>query len=457
MLKAMEHDKAGFKKFAFALTIALALAILLSRPVNACINYPSDLVSIEVVLNKPGVNYDLSPLESMKNVISVDYDMLAYRSHVSDKVKVVVSLQRIAVGEGAPSYIAVRVQPPAEIVNLTEFEYTWSYRAEEVPTSATFLEEVAKSLGWKVELTSTLTGDAFRAYLTKKVENGAVMIYLQGIQAKRGYDLYVNVRSTIESDTAVKEVERLISRIVNEKVEVELDEHSYFITKVVPGVDSDIVKEALIYELKWLSDIGVIKGLSENDINEIGDVAEVGYAGWNSRIVYAEGKWMPYNIAVEEELIAGAQLIRGLCEEDLEGKLKNVPGDPPTAGFTYQTNVQTFALITVVGLIVLFTMWYLLGSLRHPTKSTLILNKDGFAMEMNMDWIYIARLAGIVLIAIGALLILLPGILKLVPSLEKAHPLLWYTFYRKDGLVIGTSPILIIIGVTLVLLRKLVA
>ena len=78
-------------------------------------------------------------------------------------------------------------------------------------------------------------------------------------------------------------------------------------------------------------------------------------------------------------------------------------------------------------------------------------------MEMNMDWIYIARLAGIVLIAIGALLILLPGILKLVPSLEKAHPLLWYTFYRKDGLVIGTSPILIIIGVTLVLLRKLVA
>ncbi len=361
MLKAMERGKAGFKKFAFTLTMVLALAILLSKPVNACINYPSDLVSIEVVLNKPGVNYDLSPLKNLKNVISVDYNTLAYRSHVSSKVKVVVSLQRIAVGEGALNYIAVRVQPPAEIVNLTEFEYTWSYRAEEVPTSATSLEEVAKSLGWKVELTSTLTGDAFRAYLTKKVENGAVMIYLQGIQAKRGYDLYVNVRSTIESDTAVKEVERLISRIVNEKVEVEFDKHSYFITKVVPGVDSDIVKEALIYELKWLIDMGVIKGLNENDINEIGDVAKVGYAGWNSRIVYAEGKWIPYSIAVEEELIAGAQLVRGLCEVDLGSKLKDVPQDPPTTGFTYQTNTQTIALITILGLIALFTIWYLLN------------------------------------------------------------------------------------------------
>lgn len=93
--------------------------------------------------------------------------------------------------------------------------------------------------------------------------------------------------------------------------------------------------------------MGVIKGLNENDINEIGDVAKVGYAGWNSRIVYAEGKRMPYSIAVEEEPIAGAQLVRGLCEVDLGSKLKDVPQDPPTTGFTYQTNTQTIALITI--------------------------------------------------------------------------------------------------------------
>ena len=74
-----------------------------------------------------------------------------------------------------------------------------------------------------------------------------------------------------------------------------------------------------------------------------------------------------------------------------------------------------------------------------------------------MDWVYITRLVGIILVAIGVLFILLPEIVKLMPSFEKAHPLLWYTFYRKGSLMIGTSPLLIIIGIALVLLEKLIA
>ena len=74
--------------------------------------------------------------------------------------------------------------------------------------------------------------------------------------------------------------------------------------------------------------------------------------------------------------------------------------------------------------------------------------------DNDMNWAYMTRLVGAMLIAVGALLVLLPGILKVIPSFEGAHLLIWWTFYKKGKLLIGTSPILIILGLVLILLRN---
>jgi hypothetical protein len=54
-------------------------------------------------------------------------------------------------------------------------------------------------------------------------------------------------------------------------------------------------KSAMKIELDWLAANKIIIGITEKDIAEIAEVAEAGLAGWNARIIYDNGKWLPYN------------------------------------------------------------------------------------------------------------------------------------------------------------------
>ena len=64
---------------------------------------------------------------------------------------------------------------------------------------------------------------------------------------------------------------------------------------------------------------------------------------------------------------------------------------------------------------------------------------------------------GIILIITGIILVLLPAILKLGLRVDKLHPLI-FMGKKIDGIYIGTSPIIIIILVTIylafILLRR---
>ncbi len=51
----------------------------------------------------------------------------------------------------------------------------------------------------------------------------------------------------------------------------------------------------MIVELDWLSKNGVIENLTERDIDGMRKVAHQGTAGFNSRIVYDAGVWLPYS------------------------------------------------------------------------------------------------------------------------------------------------------------------
>ncbi|MFC1717370.1 hypothetical protein ACFL6S_27165 [Candidatus Poribacteria bacterium] len=54
-------------------------------------------------------------------------------------------------------------------------------------------------------------------------------------------------------------------------------------------------KSAMKIELDWLAANKIVIGITEKDIAEIAELVEAGLAGWNARIIYDNGKWLPYN------------------------------------------------------------------------------------------------------------------------------------------------------------------
>ena len=62
---------------------------------------------------------------------------------------------------------------------------------------------------------------------------------------------------------------------------------------------------ALIVELDWLSENGVIENLTERDLDGMRKVAYQGTAGFNSRVVYEDGRWLPYSETGNPMLLRG--------------------------------------------------------------------------------------------------------------------------------------------------------
>ena len=52
---------------------------------------------------------------------------------------------------------------------------------------------------------------------------------------------------------------------------------------------------AMRIELDWLATNKIITGVAEGDISGIAEVVEAGLAGWNARVIYDNGRWLPYN------------------------------------------------------------------------------------------------------------------------------------------------------------------
>ncbi|GEM_PF-6663184 len=349
-----------------ALTALMLILAMCAVHVDACVGGPSDAVAVEVVLNKPGITYNFSLLRSLKGVTVVNEDTVAYRSHLSKEIAVTVSLQRVSISDNATKYLTVRIQPPLNVTNVTEREYVWNYRVEEVAVDLSTLKNAATDLGWRVEHAGESHGYGFKAYLTKEWGTHRVKISIAGINAKTGVDLYIKVIASDNSEEVVQEVRGLIRALTGKEVQVVFEERTY--TQQVMSVNEDVVKAVLAYELKWLSETGIISGLSNNDILSIVNASKPGYAGWNSRLVYVHvnGKqqWLPYYDAVE--YIPGATLVRGGCidiTELIRGKNLEIPAKTHTyssimsPSTTYPTvegsNLQALMMGLVIGAVAL--------------------------------------------------------------------------------------------------------
>ncbi|OYT47252.1 MAG: hypothetical protein B6U85_05730 [Desulfurococcales archaeon ex4484_42] len=331
------------RKLGVALLVLVAITAWSSLIVAGCFDI-KDVASIEVVLNKPGVAYDLSVLESNPKVVKVkyigfrggDYAYL-YRSHIDRHLVVIVSLQEVPPVTGY--YLAIRVESPLKevYVPVTMVSVELSNVSINIEEFIERIKRVEELYLMKVKIGYKLTGEDryVRAVLRKDYEGTEVSIFISLVRGKLFINAYIRGEvGSVKYEEIINEVKEVIKYVLEDLYNEEsLKVRESTETIYEPMVNPNKIREALIYELLWLTRVGVINGLSEGDIKAIGEVAEVGNAGWNSRLVYYEGEWIPYYKVSDALLIK----VYGGCS--WEYPPEKIPQEPPEPTETVMTTL----------------------------------------------------------------------------------------------------------------------
>lgn len=194
-------------------------------------------------------------------------------------------------------YVAVRVQIPLKQIVITTTVHACSISVEFNPLELRV--EEAKKLGWGGWVKRD-AGDGFVGFALAKVLDG-VKLRLEGKGAGGEVHLSLRVEGAGElSATVLGEFKEALKAIgldegLVDKCSFQRFEESRG-SKLAPAYDvsEEDLKEALRVELKWLLENGVISDLSEDDVEAIVSAARLGYAGWNSRLVWFNGRWTSY-------------------------------------------------------------------------------------------------------------------------------------------------------------------
>ena len=267
-------------------------------------------ISVEVLLNIPGVSYNLEILENAKNVEELGPDAFLYRSHDFENLGVIVYESS---GPGVPEggkHLSVRLSPKAQGITRIvgyetgTFEIPKGYEPHQDGENLPSLEDL-QIPDWSI---STYEGRRFEAeYKEEQV------VILSTLPTDPPISmLLIRTREKIDIETE-ESILSLLSKVFYldesdiQRVKVELANMGEVeMVEFEPIFDftDDKAGEALRAELMWMSDKGIIEGLSGEDIWEISEKVKVGCAGVNDRLIYKDGGWISYRES-------GYPLIRG--------------------------------------------------------------------------------------------------------------------------------------------------
>jgi hypothetical protein len=302
----------------------------------ACFN-PSDVGGIEVLLNKPGVSYNLNISDGFDNVIDLG-NAYVYRSHLFNELVISVFTQSLVPGSDE-QYLTVRVDSP--LVSLVENETVCSLSKELTSIPQVDFDAMVAD-GWYVEFLGNVSDEGYKAYVEWREGTSALIrVYMH----TAGGSLYIDLITYSGSADVMNRVTEFASKYFNPSIEVAPEDITCSVNEypvLQPKYSEQVVKEALEYELRWLRHVGVINGLGDDDIDEIIEVASLGNAGWNSRIVYTGSGWMTYSDAVNSGLIPGGTLLRGAFGCGFSVDTESLPEEAPAMnhdGVTHSVTV----------------------------------------------------------------------------------------------------------------------
>ena len=435
----MNAVKVWLKFMAKVLSGGTALSLIFVGVALACAN-PTDSFATEVLLNKPGLSYDLSGIVQAEGVTlhkgkvspsgveivtvevprpqetvtgkeavqpeegetQTEIEAITYRSHYDPCVAVVLS--ESGVGPEAREYLSVRIQiPTQEVYSSTPLvEMRLVGQMDVVSLDV----EQAQTLGWGIKISGGGSwtvgggdvegddddeeneGDSERrevsrdAYILHKSDL-QVHIMAAGRTSLMDTEVEVTVNNAASlSDEVRNEVARLLvvigfatdeqAALENASVESKVNEWMDLAEAVDVSADEFDWQEAMRTELAWLGDKGVISGLSDAEIEEIAAACERGVAGYNSRIIFEAGQWLPYRETNQPLLLKGELTGSGCGGFSLDalpkGSLEDVPVPTGQGVVAVPDHVpfSPFNLVWVIGAMVVlggagFLIWHRRG------------------------------------------------------------------------------------------------
>ena len=388
--------------------------LILSNTASACFN-PTDSFATEVLLNKPGISCNLSGMIESDNVIikmkevpiletehtvgvpkpqtimipennstvmtetinagepvetRTELDRIIYCSHHNPDVAVILSEDCIYT-EGQwdeNKHLSIKIQIPTKDVHRS-MPYIGIEITEKV--NATVLDiDACADLGWHAEVSgsgSWTTEDGehrtMKSYLLRKDD---IRINVMPADRTSLEETVVSVtvnNATSLSESAKDEITDVLVAIgffeptdVMDDTAIVSDIREWNDLESAIGVAADDFDfgAAMKTELEYLIDDGVVVGLTDGDVDEIASASVRGAAGYNSRIVYEDGEWIPYRETGNPILMKIADC-GGFSITELPGGLaSSVPAEStthtPASGSTPTVPAFT-ALVAIVVLV----------------------------------------------------------------------------------------------------------
>ena len=393
-----------------ALTVLSIL--ILANTASACYS-PTDSFATEVLLNKPGVSYNLFGIIESDNVIvktkevpvesekidgvptpqaiiipennstvitgtvsagepvetRTELDAIIYRSHYNPDVAVILSEDCIYTeGEWDDTkHISVKIQIPTKDVHKS-MPYVRIELTEDV-NAATLDIDASADLGWDAEISG---GGRWTAEDGKRhtmnfysLRKGDIRIDVKpaGRMSLEETEVCVAVNdaTSLGEDTKGEITDVLVAIGFFESTDIiddtaivsNIREWDDLESAIGIAADDFDFGAAMKTELEHLRGVGVIVGLTDTDVDEIASVCVRGAAGFNSRIVYEDGAWLTYRET--ENLVQLVKLADcgGFPVTELPGdSASSVPTESTTHAPTPTVPAFTaFAAIVVLGLL----------------------------------------------------------------------------------------------------------
>jgi len=288
----------------YSIEIAAAFYYLEDIMVTVKRHYPPSGSGVTTALTQP---YHVVKIEkSDRKVVFQQVEArsetktIIYRSHFDPEIAVILSEGMLYPDEAR--YLSVRIQIPTKSVSYTTWNVDMSLTK---PVDMSSLDiEAAKALGWE---TVSSAGE-WPYYKGMFVKDSIAVDILPG-QSGEPEETVVMVsisNATLPlAEQAREEIATFLVAIgfaVDEESALdnaEIESYSNEWQDLAPAIDIDPEefdwKLAMKTELLWLRDNGVIRGLTDSDIDEASFACEKGTAGHNSRVVFEDNEWMPYH------------------------------------------------------------------------------------------------------------------------------------------------------------------
>ena len=318
----MEYSvlKRGSLSVAFITLVTVLLAVL--TPASACMD-PRSLYAVEVVLNKPGVKYNLTMLEQAAgdSVVKVDnstyvfkYTMYYYSLwswELTSKIDFLVELYEAKFCNGAPYVPGFNDQGEAE--------YYLGIRVELITPPNTTVLSPLNPVTTQTIVTTIEVHPPLTTTMTVYSPPSPIVITNETTTEIGGAStVTVSVTRTPPPTLAVTTSSLSNTFVTTTPYNTQITESM----RVSPW-DYKIALRGILSFLT--NETGVVVGLSLEDIDRIVQVAEPGKAGWNSRLIYSSlfGYWVPYNELINSGVIKGTLFRGNTCGFSISSDLTN--------------------------------------------------------------------------------------------------------------------------------------